>query len=91
MLDEEPPEGHECSVGRLLACTDQSAPLSQRGISGFCAIDVDALRLRGLDAVLTETRNATTRADAAVIGAEQAPKWPLPFAAPHQAIDIVRT
>src|SRR5580765_7513793 len=74
VLHEQPPEGHERTVGWPLTSANRGAPLHQAGVSLFRTIDIDALLLRSRDAVLAETGDAAASARATMIGAQEAAK-----------------
>ena len=88
-MHEQTPEGDEGAVGGLAAAADRCGPAHELRVALARTIDVDAVLLRRVEAVLAEAGDAAAGAGAAVIGDEHVAERSLPLAAPHQAVDVV--
>src|SRR5262249_33175787 len=84
------PEGHERAVCRFCSAADGIGPRDEARVAFLRSIDVDAVPLRRVEAVLAEARRATAAARPSVIGDEDVAERPLTLAAPHQSVDVVR-
>src|SRR5262249_57150445 len=90
VLHEEPPERDERAVGGLRPASETRGPRDELRVALARAIDVDALLLHRVHAVLAEAGDAAARAPATMIRAEQVAERPLPLAAPHQSLPLLR-
>src|SRR5207244_1888520 len=91
VFDEQSQEADERAVGRTPSGTQRSRPRIERREAGFRAVDVDALLARGRQAVRTEAGQPAAGARAAVVRDEDVAERALALAAPHQAVDVVRS
>src|ERR1700733_12296065 len=88
VLDQQAPERDKRAVGLSIA-GHGGGPGRKLRIAPLGAIDVDAIAPSRLDAVRTEASEPPAGTRATVVGHENVADRPLPFAAPHEAVDVV--
>src|SRR5262245_24024894 len=90
MLDQDPPESHECAVDRALTAFHAVYPALERQETLTRPLGVDSFFLRRGQAMRAEAADGCRTRPAAMTGTERGVERPLPLAAKHEAVDRIR-
>src|SRR5262249_25507312 len=90
VIDEDSPERGERAVDGTFAAAHRRDPRLERHEPLLRPRRIDAHLLRSIEAMRAEASDRRRISAATVTGADRVVEWSLPFAAPHQSLNVVR-